>query len=96
MKQTLTWFNLQRDGTGNGFPNISDTFAESSQLQMSVLHQIMYIFKAGLSSLSNDWAKYQEKVPNVLDPNQNAEIICNTKIKFTELKYLFLKRVQKN
>ena len=27
---------LQRDGTGNGFSNIKDTFAESLQLQMSV------------------------------------------------------------
>ena len=29
MKQTLIWFNLQRDGTGNGLSNIKDTFAES-------------------------------------------------------------------
>ena len=41
MKQTLVWFNLQRSGTGNGLPNIKDTFAESLQLQMSVLHQSM-------------------------------------------------------
>ena len=50
MEQTLMWFNLQRYGTGNGLPNIKDTF-ESLQLQMSVLHQGMYIFKAGISSL---------------------------------------------
>ena len=37
MKQTLIWFNLQRDGTGNGLSNLS-------------LHQRMRIFKAGLSS----------------------------------------------
>ena len=41
MKQTLVWFNLQRSGTENGLPNIKDTFAESLQLQMSVLHQSM-------------------------------------------------------
>ena len=35
----LIWFNLQRDRTGNGLSNIKDTFAESLQLQMSVLHQ---------------------------------------------------------
>ena len=29
MKLTLIWFNLQRDGTGNGLSNIKDTFAES-------------------------------------------------------------------
>ena len=28
MKQTLIWFNLQRDGTGNGLPNIKDTFVD--------------------------------------------------------------------
>ena len=50
MKQTLKWFNLQKDGTGNGLLNIKDTFAESLQLQMSVLHQSMCTFKAGLSS----------------------------------------------
>ena len=32
MKQTLIWFNLQRDGTRNGLPNIMETFAESLQL----------------------------------------------------------------
>ena len=50
MKQTLIWFNLQRDGTGNGLSNTKDTFAESLQLQISVLHQSMCILKAGLSS----------------------------------------------
>ena len=46
MKQTLIWFNLQRDGTRNGLPNIKETFAESLQLQMSVLHQRMSIFQS--------------------------------------------------
>ena len=50
MKQTLIWFNLQRDGTGNELSNAKDTFAESFQLQISVLHQSLCIFKAGLSS----------------------------------------------
>ena len=45
MKQTLIWFNLQRDGTRNGLSNIKETFAESLQLQMSVLHQSMSIFQ---------------------------------------------------
>ena len=34
VKQTLTGFNLQRDGTGNGFFYINDTFAENLQLHM--------------------------------------------------------------
>ena len=42
----------------------------------------MYIFKAGLSSLYNDWAKYKEKVPDVLDPDQNVKATCNFKLKF--------------
>ena len=49
------------------------------QLQMSVLHQSMCIFKAGLSSSYDCWAKYKEKVPDVSDPNQNVETTCNSK-----------------
>ena len=37
MKQTPIWFNLQRDGTGNGLSNVN-------------LHQSMRFFKAGLST----------------------------------------------
>ena len=50
MKQTLIRFSLQRGETGNGLPNIKDTFAENLLLQMSVLHQSMCIFKSGISS----------------------------------------------
>ena len=46
MKKRLIWFNLQRDGTRNGLSNIKETFAESLQLQMSVLHQRMSIFQS--------------------------------------------------
>ena len=42
MKQTLIWFNLQRDGAGNGLSNIKDTFS----VEMSVLHQSMYNFQS--------------------------------------------------
>ena len=83
MKQTLIWFNLQGDGTENGLSNIKNTFAESLQLQMSVLHQSMCMFKAGLSSSYDGWVKYKEKVPDVSDPNQNVETTCNSKLKFT-------------
>ena len=38
MKQRLIWFNLQRNGTRNGLPNIKETFEENLHLQMSVLH----------------------------------------------------------
>ena len=87
MKQTLIWFNLQRYGTENGLSNIRGNF-ESLQLQMSVLHQGMYIFKAGLSSsyvmtAGEIYGKFTEKVPDVKDPNQNVETVCNSKLKFT-------------
>ena len=45
MKQRLIWFNLQRDGTRNKLSEITETFAENLQLQMSVLHQSMSIFQ---------------------------------------------------
>ena len=83
MKQMAIWFSLQRDGTGNGLSNIKDTFAESLQLQMSVLHQSMCIFKAGFSSSYDGWAKCKEKVPDVSDPNQNVETRSHSKLKFT-------------
>ena len=40
--------------------------------------------------------KCKEKVPDVSDPNQNVETTCNCKLKFTSLKDLFIKSVQKN
>ena len=83
MKEILIWFNLQRDGTENGLSNIKDTFAEILQLQISVLIQSMYIFKAGLSSSYDGWVKCKEKVLDVSDPNQNVETTCNCKLKFT-------------
>ena len=46
MNQTLIWFNLQRDGSRTGLPNIKEIFAESLYLQMSVLHQRMSIFQS--------------------------------------------------
>ena len=63
---------------------------------MSVLYQSMCIFKTGLSRLSDGWAKYKEKVPDVSDPNKNFEA-RNSKLKFKEFKDLFIiKRLQKN
>ena len=48
IKLTLLWFNLQRDETRNGLSSIKETFAESLQLQMSVLHQRMSIFQSSM------------------------------------------------
>ena len=63
--------------------NVKDTFAEGLQLQMSVLHQNVCIFKTGLSSSYDGWAKYKEKVADMLEPNQNVETTCNSKLVFT-------------
>ena len=41
------------------------------------------VFKAGLLSSYDGWAKCKEKVPDVVDPNQNVETTCNSKLKFT-------------
>ena len=85
MKQTLIWFNLQRDGTRKGLSNIKETFAESLQLQMSVLHQRMSIFQYSVlvSLVYIGWAKCEEKVPDVSDPNQNVETRSHSKLKCT-------------
>ena len=73
MEKMLVCFSLQRNGTGYGFSNIKNIFAKSFQLQISVLHQSIRIFKAGLSSLSDGWVNYKETIPDVLDFNQNVE-----------------------
>ena len=77
----LIW--MKQGGNENGLPNIRDTFAESWQLQISVLHQIMCIFKAGLSNSYDCWVKYKKKVTDVSDPNQNVETTCKSKLTFT-------------
>ena len=53
------------------------------QLQMSVLNQSMYIFKAGLLGSYDGWAKYKEEAPDVSNPNRNVETTCNSKFRFT-------------
>ena len=87
---------LQINGTVNGLSNIKDTIAESFQQQISVPHQSMCIFKTGLLSISDKWVKHKEKIPDVSDSNQPHKAACNPKLKFTELKDLFIQKVQKN
>ena len=56
-----------------------------------------YVLLQGWSLKFIYWlVKYKAKVPDVSDPNQNVETKCNSKLKFTELKDLLIKRVQKN
>ena len=93
-EMNASMLNLQRNGTGNGLSNIKDTFAETFQLQLSLLHQIM-VSLDGLSSLSYDRAKSKEKVPDVSDSKQNVETTFSSKFQFIEHKDLFIKMVQK-
>ena len=75
----LIWFNLQRDGTGNGLSNFKITFSESLLLHMSVLHQNMSIFKSGRLSQVHMMPGQNIKK----NYNQNVETTCNSKVKFT-------------
>ena len=85
IKQTLIWFNLYRDGTGNGLPSTKYAFSESLQLQMSVLHQSMCIFQSSrlVSQVHMMAGKNIKIVVDVSDPNQNVETTCKSKLKFT-------------
>ena len=88
MKQTLIWFNLKRDGTRNGLPNIKETFSECLLLQMSATnssptYEHLPVFKACLSISCDGWEKCKEKVPNVSDANQTVETGSHSKLKFT-------------
>ena len=76
-------------------PNIKDILQKAPATNISSVPKYA-IFKAGLSSLSDGWTKYKEKVPDMLDSNQNVETTCNFKLKLTKLKDPFMKRVQKN
>ena len=85
IKQTLIWFNLQKDGTRNELSNIKETFPESLQQNVSFAstYEHLPFFKAGVSSSYDGWEKCKEKVPFVSDPNQNIETTWNSKLKFT-------------
>ena len=69
-----------RDGSGNGLSSTKHAFAERLQLQMSILHQSICIFKALKSSLFDCW------VPGVSDPNQNVKTTSLHNLKIYSLK----------
>ena len=88
IKQKLIWFNLQRDGTGNGLSNIKDNFAESLQLATDNIssaprYEHLPLPKVGHLSSYDGWAKCKEEVLDVSDRNQNVETTCNSELKFT-------------
>ena len=69
MKQTLIWFNLQRDETGNGLSNVN-------------LHQSLHIFKAGLSSSYDVMAGQNIKKKNLMCQILIIMLKQNTDIQF--------------
>ena len=96
MKQTLIWYNLQRDGTGNGFSSIKDTFAERLQLQISVLHQSMCMNKSSRhfsqvhmmawQNIKKNYLKNEESCKRVFQKRvfeKNVKTTFNSKLKLT-------------
>ena len=57
---------------------IKESFTESFELEMPVLHQSMFIFNPGLSSLH---VRAEYKVPDDSNSNQNIGISCTSKPK---------------
>ena len=84
MKQTLMWFNLQRYATGNGVSNITNTFAESLQLQISVLHPSICIIQSSrLVSQVHMMAGQNVKKKHLLYQIPMKMSKLNSKLKFT-------------
>ena len=53
------------------------------QFCTNVCYEHLPVFKAGLSSSYDGWAKCKEKLPDVSGRNQNVETTCNSKLTFT-------------
>ena len=99
VKQTLVWFNLQRDGTRNVLSNIKETFAECLQLQMSALQQRMSIFQSSMLVSRVHMMVGQnvkEKYLMCLIPIKMLKQELTPNSSLHNLKDLFIKRVQKN
>ena len=103
IKQTLILFKLQRNGNGNELLNIKDSFAKCLQLQMS-FHKGMHLQKYTkvcassrlVSQVSHTIAEQNIKEKYLyVNPNQNVDTTCNSKLNFTQHKDLFINRVQK-
>ena len=68
---------------------ISRTLLQKDSRYQFQMH-CMCISRAGISSLIGDWAKYKDKVLDVSDSNQNVETTCNSKLKLTGLKDIYM------
>ena len=75
IKQTLICFNLQRDGTGNGFSNNKVTFFRKIAAT-DVSSAPKYVMLQGWSlKLIDGWAEYKEKVPDMSDSSQRKILL---------------------
>ena len=54
------------------------------------------MFKAGLSSLSDGWAKYKQKLPDMSDSNQNLETTAIPNSSFQNFKIFSSKGYQRS
>ena len=65
IKQMLIWFKLQRDGTGNGFLTSRMLFQNVCSYKFQFCTP-EYVHLQGWSLKYDGWAKYKEKVPDML------------------------------
>ena len=85
-------FKLQRNVTENWQSRRKDTFTERLSLQMTVLHKSILISKAGLWLV---WEKFKDTVRDISDSNQDIKTSCMSKLKLSEVKYLYIKSSKK-
>ena len=84
VKKTPIWFNLQRDGTGNGLSNINDTFCRKfAATNVSSAPTYVHLQGSCLSISYDGWAKYKDQVCDVSDPDQNVAKTWHSQLKFT-------------
>ena len=62
---------------------------------MEILHQSMFISKAGQSSIRHVRVEYKDETPDVSDFYRNIRVWCNFKLKLPKSKVLCIKSTEK-
>ena len=88
IRQRLTHFKLQRNKTENRPSFIQDTFTERLQLQMTVLHHIMYMY---ISKAGHSLYTCLDIFNQTPDLNQIIKTTCKFKLKLLKIKDLYIK-----
>ena len=90
----VSLFSFMKDNSSVLFSLNNIYFAQKEPLKVN----IFWIFECSGQNLSNFihqfWNKCKEIVPDVLDPNQNVQITCNSKVYITE-KFIHQKGAEK-